>query len=608
MNTHGLLGRVVVYLSAAVVAVPVSAFLGLGSVIGYLAAGMAIGPHGLGLISSVEDVMHFAEFGVVLLLFLIGLELNPRKLWQLRGPILGTGGLQVALTTAILAVALRGTGLSWNMAWLASMGFSLSSTAIALQLLRERNLMPTPAGQTSFSVLLFQDLAVIPMLAVVPFLGSAEASAGGDAPWISALKSVGAILAVVVVGRFLVRPVFRVIARTRLREMFTAFSLFLVVAIAALMQAVGLSMALGAFLAGVLLADSEYRHELEVDIEPFKGLLLGLFFISVGMSVNFDVLLARPLEIAGAVGAAVLLKAAVLLGVGRWTGLKGRECVVFGLALSQVGEFAFVLFGLGGQLGVFDAGTQAFLVLTVALSMLTTPFLFMADQKWIAPRFNRKGPTGIVPGSAASEPVQTKDGAVIIAGYGRFGQVVGRILHSRGVPTVFLDHDPNQIDLLRKFGQPAYYGDVRRLDLLHSAGAERARLLVLSVDDMETVFETARLVREHFPKLPMVARARGRVDAYRLVNLGIPVVRETFHSGLRAAELVLKELGLGAYEARRLVARFGAHDESRMRAAAALADDEKALISLAHEGRMELEKLMKGDEEQGRAATDDGWG
>ena len=467
MNEHGLLFNAFVYLLAAVLAVPLSKRFGFGAVLGYLLAGVGIGPWVLGLIREAEDILHFAEFGVVLLLFAIGLELNPKRLWAMRKPILGLGAAQVIISMAILAAIGMAMGLDLPVAAVAAMGLSLSSTAMALQLLTERNLLPTPAGHSGFSVLLFQDIAVIPMLAVIPLLVVDTAAVDGGFDWLALLEAIGVIALIIIGGRLVLRPVLRLIAATELREVFTAFSLLLVIATALLMQAVGMSMALGAFLAGVLLAESEYRHALESDIEPFKGLLLGLFFIAVGMSIDFGILLRDPLLIAGLALGLIAIKAAVLFALGRLYGLPARQLPLFALVLSQGGEFAFLLFGVAQSVGVFPAAVTDTLIVTVALSMLTTPLLMVANDRYITPRLDHRP-------APPMDAMEDQGHAVIIAGFGRFGQIVGRLLHANGIDATVLEHDPDHIETLRRFRFKVYYGDACRLDLLRAAGADHA--------------------------------------------------------------------------------------------------------------------------------------
>ncbi|MGW8270166.1 MAG: monovalent cation:proton antiporter-2 (CPA2) family protein [Burkholderiales bacterium] len=585
MQEHGFLAQALIYLAAGVVFVPVFRRLGLGAVLGYLVAGVAIGPWGLRLVAAPEAILHFAEFGVVLLLFLVGLELNPQRLWQMRKSIFGMGLAQMVATGgAVFALALA----LWQpsvVAVVAGMAFAMSSTAIGLATLEEKGLLATPGGQASFSVLLFQDMAVIPMVIVLGLMTGVQGDATGF-QWMTALRAVLAIAAIIVAGRFLMRPLMRWVANTGLREVFVAFSLLLIIGIALLMNALGLSMALGAFLAGVLLADSEYRHELELDIEPFKGLLLGLFFIAVGMSIDLGLFARAPLLVLGLAAGVVLLKVALLYPVAKTFGYCGRaDALLFALALSQIGEFAFVLLGSAQQLlprQSFDVMTAA-----VAVSMLSTPLLMLVYQRVLAARIDATAPRE----ADAIEEQQP----VIIAGFGRFGQVVARVLQGLGVGTTVVDHDPNQIELVRSFGNKAYYGDARRADLLAAAGAGTAKLLVVAVDDPEAAFEIAQRVRERYPALPVIARARSRSDAFEYVALGVPALRETFGSALDAAEAALIQLGWGALAARRVVRRFRRHDEDMLLRQAPHRGEVKKLIALTQQGREDLMQLLRSE-------------
>jgi len=474
----------------------------------------------------------------------------------------------------------------------------MSSTAIALATLKEKNLLPTPGGQSSFSVLLFQDIAVIPLMLVLAAMSPEKSSTAFD--WGAVGKAAGLIVLMILAGRYLLRPLLRWIAGAGLREIFIAFSLLLVIGIAELMHSVGLSMALGAFLAGVLLAESEYRHELELDIEPFKGLLLGLFFIAVGMSVDVGLFVRSPLLVLGLALAVVALKIALLFPLSILFGYCGRtDATLFALSLSQVGEFAFVLFGVASTQKVLPAETVNLLNAVVAASMLTTPLLMILWERVLAPRLGR---------TAAREPdAIDEQHPVIIAGFGRFGQIVARVLSGLGVGVTIVDHDPNQIETVRRFGWKAYYGDATRLDLLESAGAAKARLLVLAIDDPEAALETARLVKERFPSLKILARARSRTDAAAYVAIGVPSVRETFGSALDATEETLKVLGYGAYEAKRIAQRFRRHDEDSLGQLAAVRDDEKRVIEMARQNRADLENLLSSERLDGNRDSGRGW-
>ena len=588
MPDHGFLHQALVYLAAGVIAVPVFKRLGLGSVLGFLAAGMIIGPWGLKLVSEPEAILGFAEFGVVLLLFLVGLELNPQRLWQLRRPIFGMGSVQVAGTIAAVAAIGWALGLPFTLAVVAGMGFAMSSTAIALATLQEKRLLATPGGQASFSVLLFQDLAVIPLVLLLGLLAPEQSR--GSLDWMAAARGLAMIALFIGAGRTLLRPLLRFIASTGQRDIFVAFALLLVLGVAALMEMVGLSMALGAFLAGVMLADSEYRHELELDIEPFKGLLLGLFFIAVGMSVDLGLFVRSPLLVLGLALAIVALKAALLYPVAKTFGYCGRaDALLFALGLSQVGEFAFVLFAAAGQ--ILPRATLDVLNAAVAASMLTTPLLMLLYERVLAPRF----------AMGAEREVEVIDEAnpVIVAGFGRFGQVVTRVLNGLRIRATLIDHDPNQIELVRRFGSKAYYGDATRLDVLEKAGVATARLLVVALDDHEAALRLVKRVRKRYPQLKVIARAHSRSDAFEYVEMGIPAVRETFGAALDAAEAALRALDFGPMAARRVVTRFKRHDEEMLAQQSPHRGEIKQLIALQQQGREDLQRLLTSESAAG---------
>ncbi len=595
---HGMLFNVFVFLAAACLVVPVVGRFKLGSVLGYLAAGVMVGPFGLALIGNPEEIMHFAEFGVVMMLFLIGMELEPATLWRLRRAIAGLGGLQVALTSLLFASAGMLLGFEWRLSLVSGMALSLSSTALVLQMLQEKGLMHTSAGESSFAVLLFQDIAVIPILIIIPFLAGAGAEGGeanllsGLPVWLHALGVIGAVSVIVLGGRYLSRHLFGFIARTHLREVFTATSLALVIGITLAMQSIGVSPALGAFVAGVVLANSEYRRTLETDIEPFKGLLLGLFFISVGMGMDFALLAARPLLFAGAVLGLILGKAIMLGALGRAFSLRGGQNALFALALAQGSEFAFVLFQYAKGLGVFDAPQAAFLTLTVALSMAATPFLMIFGERHLLPRFMSLLPPRDYDAIDAQNPV-------IIAGHGRFGQVVARFLRGQGVQVTVLEKDPDQIDLLRKFGAQGHFGDASRLDLLRNAGAEKARLIVVAVDDADKCLEIVRLCKAHFPQMKVLARARNRRHAYELHKAGVDYFRrEMFDASLVLAQRAMRELGADAATVRHRALRFKQHDEKTLRKSFAFFESEPELISFARQASGEMERILQEDVQQ----------
>ena len=585
-----ILAESAIYLAAAVIAVPLFSRLGFGSVLGYLAAGAAIGPWGLRLVGDVDGILHFSEFGVVLLLFVIGLELQPARLWTMRHGVFGLGGIQVAATAAVIAGVGGLAGLDWRTALTIGLGLSLSSTAFALQMLAEKRQLTTRHGRTAFSILLFQDLAAIPMIALVPLLAGGGA-VGGRTQLDSILTVVLAVGGVVLGGRFLLPHLFRVMARTGVREIFTASALLVVIAMALLMQAVGLSMALGAFLAGVLLAESEFRHELEADIEPFKGLLLGLFFIAVGMSVNFGVLLTKPGLVLALVVGLTACKFAILFGTGIASGHDRRSALYLAAAISQGGEFAFVIFGIAVGAGVLQADMSQLLILVVTLSMAVTPFLFIA----VDGALRRKA---VAPDAATAPPPAIEERRVVIAGFGRFGQIVGRLLRAKKIPFTALESDAAHVGFVAKYGNKIFYGDASRLDLLTAAHVEQASVFVLALDDVETSLRTAETVRRHFPGVRVVARARNREHAYRLMDLGITdIYRETFASSLEAARDTLTFLGLSALDAERAANTFRAHDERRLIDQHAIYRDDERMMAQAKAWQKELEEIFEKENE-----------
>ena len=578
-----------IYLAAAVVAVPLFKRLGLGAVLGYLVAGMAIGPSGLGLIGGVDATLQFSEFGVVLLMFLIGLELNPAKLWQLRKPIFGLGSAQVLISVLALTAAGMFLGLSFVVALAAATALAMSSTPIALQSLEEKGLAGSTVGKLSFSTLLFQDIAVIPVLALVPLIGMEASSSDGGL--LGAFRILAVLILIVAGGRYLLRPVFRFIASTRLREVFTAFSLLLVIGTGLLMQQVGISMALGTFLAGVLLAESEYRHELELNIEPFKGLLLGLFFIAVGMSVDLSLLVDKPLQIFGVIIGLLLIKGVILYGLGSFAGLLRQDRMLLAILLAQGGEFAFVLISLVQTEGFISGELAAFLVVVATFSMLFTPVLLLLNERFLQPMAGRD--------EERETDVVANENHVIVAGYGRFGQIIGRLMTSLRIPVTVVDHDPNHIEMLRKFGFKVFYGDASRLDLLEAAGIAKAKLLILAIDDAQTLLETAEMVARHYPDIPILARAKNRGDISRLLEAGVKDARrELFSASLEIGELALVELGYSAHQAFKTVQKFRGYDEKALIAVAGLGDDEKLLIDYAARARQQLEELMSADQEE----------
>ena len=594
-----------IYLLAAVLAVPLARRLGLGSALGYILAGVAIGPFVLGLVGQeTQDVMHFAEFGVVLMLFLVGLELEPALLWRMRVPILGLGGAQVVVTAAVFAAVALALGLAWQTATAIGLILALSSTAIVLQSLNEKGWMNTEAGRAGFSVLLFQDIAVIPILAILPFLALPEMAPGlaEGAPhavvterpgWLQALLVLGVVGGIVTAGRFLLRSVFHWIASTRSLELFIATALTLVVGITLATEYAGLSPALGTFLAGVVLAESEFRHELESNIEPFKGLLLGLFFLSVGASIDFGIVAGQPVLIAALVTALVGIKFGVLLLLGRLFGIRLADSLMFAFILAQGGEFAFLLFSFAIQNRVIGSELSNLLVVVIVLSMVLTPLMFIIYERLVRPRFiDCVSPPD-------DEAIESRPNPVIIAGYGRFGQIVSRLLRADGVETTLLDHDSGQIELTGRFGYKVFYGDASRVQLLQAAGAENARMLVIAIDDRAKAVQMVQSARQFFPHLKTLARAYDRSHAYELMDAGADVVtRETFGSALIMGEEALKLLGYDEARAYRVMRTFKRHDEEGLRKLYEVWGDDQAYGLGVRQNVEQLEKVLRDDSEE----------
>jgi glutathione-regulated potassium-efflux system ancillary protein KefC len=584
MGEHGLLFEAMVYLAASVVFVPLASRFRLGSVLGYLIAGCVIGPWGLRLVRDVASIMHFAEFGVVLMLFLIGLELDLKRLWSIRRSVFGGGTLQIAVCGGLLTLGALALGLPWQAALVAGLALALSSTAIAVQTMRERGVLTSPVGTSAFSVLLFQDIAAIPLIALVPLLAAGSRSSGG---LFGLFRIVAAVGAVVLVGLYLTRPILRIVARTGLREAFTGFALLLVIGIALIMSAAGVSMALGAFLAGILLAGSEYRHALETDIEPFKGLLMGLFFIAVGMSIDFGLVAGKPVLIAGLVLGFTVLKGGALRLVARPLAIPLAGRWLFACLLAQGSEFAFVVFGVAGQARLLPGQWDAILTLVVALSMALTPLALLVHD-WMVSRAGQALPP--------ADAIEPEGAPIIIAGFGRFGQIVGRMLFASGMRATVLDHDVDQIEMLRKFEFRVFYGDATRLDLLHAAGAAQARLLVVALDNAEASIRLVDIVRQHFPHLTIVARARNISHWVELRNRGVEAIeRETFESALRTGRRALERLGIAPYEARERADRFRRHNVQMLNEMLPYFGDETRRLSAAKAGREQLEKQFAQD-------------
>lgn len=612
---QSILIQAIIYLASGVLFVPIAKRLGLGSVLGYLLAGVAIGPAVLGLVGDEgQDIMHFAEFGVIIMLFLVGLELEPERLWKLRIPVLGLGGLQVLLTAVLTGGLALTTGLPWQPALALGMILSMSSTAIVLQTLNEKGLMQTAAGQNTFSVLLFQDIAVIPILAIMPLLATYPMSVSDDhhtsfslvenlPGWLRPFAVVGAVLGLVVIGRYVMGTVFRFIAQTGLREVFIATALLMVASIAVLMEMVGLSPALGAFVAGVVLANSEYKHELESDIDPFKGLLLGLFFISVGAAINFDLITQNPLLILGLVLAIMVLKALVLAVLGKIFKLQTDQNLLFALGLCQVGEFAFVLFSFALQNGILPKEVVDLMTAVVAISMGLTPMVFLVNEKIILPRFGTKETV-----DKEQDTIEEKN-PVIVAGFGRYGNIVGRFLRANNVGTTVLDFDSDRVEILRKLGMKVYYGDASRYDLLKSAGAEEARLMIIALDSPEKSLDLVETAKKHFPHLKLLVRAADRDDAYELLDEGIThIYRETIDSSLRMGVDAMTLLGHRAYQSQRAARLFLKHDERNMVELATLRHDRKQYFSSARQRIRDLEELLSSDQnDRWLKDVEDGW-
>jgi glutathione-regulated potassium-efflux system protein KefB len=593
-----MLETLVALFGATVIALPITRLLGLGSILGYLLAGVAIGPSGFGLVAGVGQITAISELGVVMLLFLIGLELRPHRLWVLRSTILGLGFGQMLPSAAIIAVCAHLAGVGWNGAVVLGAGLALSSTAIVLPMLGERKLLATTAGRDGFAVLLFQDMMFVPLVALVPLLAPGHIAASlpthlpsaADVPWHAVLRGLGVILLILVGGTLLVGPVFRGVARLRSPEIFTATALLLVVGTAALADWAGLSMSLGAFMAGVMLSDSEYRHAIQADIEPFEGLLLGFFFISVGMSADIGLAARAPMAIAFGVLGLLAAKIAVAFAVGWVKRHNAASALRFAIALPEGSEFSFVLFGAATAVGALDKTVAEMATLVVALSMIATPLLFAATERLVIPRLEPRKPV------RAADVIEEVDAPVIICGFGRVGQIVGRMLRVQRIAYTALDQDAGLIATARRFGIKVYFGDPTRVDLLRAAGAARARVLVIALDDKEAVVKLAEMAKAEFPHLAILARAHDRNHAHLLMDVGVSdIIRETYFSALRVSELVLGRLGMAEAEARRVVSVFRAHDERLLVETHAYASDEKRVIQTTEQAADELADLFEQD-------------
>ncbi|EMM99379.1 monovalent cation:proton antiporter-2 (CPA2) family protein [Leptospira noguchii] len=597
MLDHNLLINLIVFLSAAVISVPLFKRIGLGSVVGYLVGGTIIGPWGIGLITNVDSILHLSEFGVVLLLFLIGLELKPQRLWILRRPVFGLGGLQVVLTSLTFFTLLSFLGLEKRQAIVISISISLSSTAFALQVLGEKNELNTTHGRSAFAILLFQDLAVIPIMATLSFLTESTSDPGSHGSIKEILFAVGTIITVILAGRFLARPLFRLVASSGNYEIFTALSLLIVIGVSILMKQVGLSMALGSFLGGVILADSEYRHELESNLEPFKGLFLGLFFLAVGMSINLGEVLKDPILVIVLAFILIFVKAIILYSIGIITKHSKEVSLNLSTIISQGGEFAFVILGVGVSLSILPKERADLVIAVVTFSMGLTPILgILKDKsaKWIF-KENQN----------LKEDTIEEQNRVIVAGFGRFGQIIARMLFVHKIGFTALEHNPDQVNLARKFGYKIYYGDASKLSLLRSAGAEHADLFILAIQDIDISVKVAELIKKNFPNLTIIARARNREHVFKLMELGIQVIRrDTFASALELAGETLSQLGFMDSEVEKKVKKFRAHDELTLKGQFQIRGNEKEFIQFSKNSMRQLEDAFEADrqEKEGKIA------
>jgi glutathione-regulated potassium-efflux system protein KefB len=583
------LTTLVILLLAAIIAVPLAKRFGFGSVLGYLAAGLVIGPSGLGLVTDLASIGEVSELGVVMLLFLIGLELRPARLWIMRRSVFGMGALQVAGTTILLSILARQLGLSWAVAFVAGFSLSLSSTALVLPMLAERELLNAHSGRDAFAVLLFQDVAVIPVVALIPLLHGGAADLSFAEIWPDILKAVVALGIVMVGGRFLIRPIFRLVDSAKTPEIFTAAALVVVGGTAALVNAAGLSMSLGAFMAGVLLSDSEYRHELQADIEPFEGLLLGIFFISVGMSADLALLRTEPGRILAATAGLLAVKMLYNVALAKLGGQRNADAARFGVALGQAGEFGFVIFGVAVMNNVVSPDISDRIALVITLSMIASPLLFALEERFLAPWLLRNG-------GRPYDKIPRAHAPVIICGFGRVGQIVGRVLRLKRIPFTALDKSAEQIDLVRRFGSQAYYGDSSRLELLRAAGAAEAKVLVIALEDVSESLKVAEHALRHFPHLTILARARNRRHAHLLMDRGVTLIeRETYHSSLRLTEKTLLALGVSDEEAKHTVSMFEEKDEALLINEHGYYDDEKQMIQTTRQVTEELRGLLEAD-------------
>ena len=609
---NSFLLQAIVYLSAAIICVPLAKKLGMGSVLGYLIAGILIGPFVLGSIGEEgKDIMHFAEYGVVMMLFLVGLELEPQKLWKIRKLILGVGFSQVAVTILAFFLISLAFGMSWQASLAIGMSLVMSSTAIVLQSMKEKNLMQSAAGQNSFAVLLLQDISIVPILAVLPLLAIQQINSGSSdhssiieslPAALQTLAILGAITVIVVLGKFGISPLLRIVAKTRIRELFTASALLIVVGIAALMTTVGLSPALGTFLAGVILANSSFRHELESDIEPFKGLLLGLFFMAVGASINFHLIAENPIKIVLLTFGIIGIKVLVLFSIGKFSKLSKDQNMIMSISLSQVGEFAFVTLSFIGQLKILSSQETELMMAVTALTMSVTPILILLNEKLVLPRF------GVKESEEKPADVIDEKNKIIIAGFSHFGSTIGRFLRANGMNSTILDHDSDRVDLLRKLGFKVFYGDATRVDLLESAGAADAKILVSAIDSPEINITLVETVRKHFPHLQLMFRTKNRFDAYQLMNMNVEnVYREHLDTSVRMGVDILKKFGVRAYTLHRAAQNFIEYDEAAMQELYKLTHDQNLYISATRKQIEMQEELLKNDFLQTPDMNDHAW-
>ena len=583
----GFINQTLIFIGASVLMVPIFHRLGFGSVLGYLMGGLIVGPHALGLIQDSESILHFAELGVVLLLFIIGLEIQPRKLWSMRGELMGLGLVQVLLCTSIFGAIGHFAGLDWTTSFVLGFALSLSSTAFALQTLMEKNQFNTPFGRASFAVLLTQDLIAIPALALIPILAAKSQT---EAPPANFIAFIVILIGLVLAGRFLMRPIFRLIASTRTREIFTAITLFVVFGVASLMLKIGLSAALGTFIAGVLLADSEYRHELEADLNPFKSLLMGLFFMAVGMSVSLPLIQAKPLVIVGLSLGYISLKMLLIYGTGRLARMSHENAKLMSINIGQGGEFAFVIFSMVLTTGLADNSIIDTLTAMITLSMAMTPLIGLLHEKLLSKRIQT---------SPVFDEIKNETPEVIIAGFGRFGQIFGRFLRSQQIPFVAIDHDADQIEMLRKFGNKVYYGDASRADILEASGAKNAKYFILAIDDMELSLKTAEVIKEHFPQLKIFGRARNRGHAFDLMDLGVTrIKRETFDASLNFVGDLLLEMKWEPARVKKVIERFRTHDETMLQEQYKVRSDDKMFVSVSQQAQAQLASVLDQDETQ----------